>query len=146
MNKKYLAFAVCGLFLCSVAQATDWRTIADNGTYSLAFDPSSIRHLPDGRTKAWFLKSFAEEKAAEGAFIRQPYRSAKELEIFDCKQGTFAVGMVIYYTGESGKGATAGMFQPIKAPAPEDMFEVVPGSASESMFNAGCPSKRKASM
>ncbi|WP_186068621.1 surface-adhesin E family protein [Burkholderia gladioli] len=136
--KKIAAGAALLALLNSYANATHWIPVEGDPGFGLFFDPSSIRSMPDGRRKVWFLKSYPEVQPANGAFVRKPYQSTKELEIFDCKQGTFIVGMTMYYSDAAGNGEISGAFQPQRTPAPSEMLDSVPGSISEAMLKVAC--------
>jgi hypothetical protein len=120
-----------------LAAAENWTQVAQSDRATVYIDTKSIGQK-DGYKRAWEKWDYAEDRSPLYPTTRKPYRSARFLTYFNCKEKSTAELQAIYYdaSGEVvGKGTTD--------PKDTAFTYVVPGLLSESTLEFVCKAKSR---
>jgi len=95
--------AVCMAVATSSATAADWRRVGGNDQVDVYVDAMSIR--PSGSfMKAWFMYNYGSTQPIANSYPPQNYRSYKELNFYNCGQGSSAISQQVMNSGTNGAG------------------------------------------
>lgn len=118
--------------LSSVTVSAEWRLVGKTDTQSVF-----IRRGPMMREgnflKSWTLWVFQGQRLLRDGVA---YNSLKSLDLYDCKNNTFAIRQSVYYLNVAGEGNPV---RSITYNAQESTFEdYVPGTIGEKVFETVC--------
>jgi hypothetical protein len=126
----------------STASAADWKAIGGNKGLTVYLDSTSV-HFSSGRAKAWFLYDYGDNHAIPNSYPEKTAMSSKELDLFNCDEGTSATVQIVYLAHAMGAGDVVESVS--IPPATASYADVVPDSIGETMLQEVCklqPGKR----
>jgi hypothetical protein len=135
---KYVALGLGLIVVATAAHPAQWQLVEGSSKLTLHVDVESIRS-EGGRVKAWFRWNYAETQYTYPN--REPFRSMKELNYFDCGKRTYAIAQSVAYAERDGRGES-----PYRAALPFSQLtfeEVIPESIGELMLEYVCRNPRK---
>lgn len=121
---------LCGL-LARSADAAHWEKIVDSKTSSIFVDTDSINRIGDIVT-AWYRRDFNQPMVADKNHLL--YRSSKVLNYYNCTDREIASARWITYEKKGGTGKVISNEKVITLA----YGDVLPGEASEAIFNFVC--------
>ena len=136
--KRILITTAALLSMCAppaVAAAERWILVTRTDKLAIYIDTVSIAPK-DGVTRAWEKWEYAADRPGTNATGHRPYRSARFLTHYDCRERASAEMQSIFYdaTGEVVGKVT-------EDPKTTRLTYVVPGLLSESTLNFVCKAK-----
>ena len=137
MKAKRVAIVVACLALSATATAANWVLVGDNPKATVEVDRAGITR-EGATTKAWFRWNYAAPQYTAGD--KKAYRSAKQLNVFNCSKRQYAIAQQIGYEELDSMGDS--VFH--EAFRKLEYVEVIPDSIGESMLEYVCalPKKR----
>jgi hypothetical protein len=98
---KYIALGLGLIVIAMAAHSAEWQLVEGGSRLTVHVDVQSI-HSEGGWVKAWFRWNYAETQYTNPN--REPFRSAKELNYFDCAKRTYAIAQSVAYAERDGRG------------------------------------------
>ena len=131
MRKFQLLIA---LTIFSTQVSAEWELLDSNDEMSFYIDQSTIRDQGT-HTAMWAMVDYnAEKKSDAGA-----YWSSKYLLLFNCRDRTTGMKMVVNYEEQMGLGKV--LFSDSLESYQVDFNDVIPGSLGEAQLEAACGKK-----
>jgi len=129
------AWSACGA--PELAAAENWTQVAQSDRATVYIDTQSIGQK-DGYKRAWEKWEYTEDRPARYPATRKPYRSARFLTYFNCKEKSTAELQAIYYdaAGEIVGKSTADLKD-------ASFTYLAPGMLSESTLDFVCKAKSR---
>lgn len=151
VRMRIIAFSrmLCGLLIfaaCSTSHASNWiQAAGDNNGTSIWLDTMSV-HFAGSHAKAWLMFDYQTDQTIQGTYPAKSARSLKELDLFNCDQGTSVTVQVLWTSMTNGAGEV--VYSNSIPPETARYTDVVPDSVGEAILNAVCSrrSKRGSSM
>jgi hypothetical protein len=121
--------------LCGSADAATWVDIGSGDGLIVQIDVDSIAPAGGGLIKAWVMHSFNEWQMTLSGDHKY-YKSALQLDIFDCVRRTSDISQEVFYLGQNREGQVVrSSTYPSKS---LNLTDVVPGSVGEGALNFAC--------
>jgi hypothetical protein len=124
------ACAIC-FMTAQVASAADWAEVGSTDVGSVFVDNETIVNK-DNVAQAWIMWQMLNDMEA-GSSPPKKYRSAKQLQIFDCPARKIRTTQGMFYSGARGTGALVESYD-----TATDFKEVARGSIAELMLQHVC--------
>ncbi|UIY60049.1 surface-adhesin E family protein [Burkholderia cepacia] len=142
MKKKMMVLGFAAS-LCANVHASDWKLLGNGPNGEMIWvDDSSIR-FSGGHAKAWFLENYVSPKPVAGTYPQKFASSMKQLDLFDCDQGTLGLAQSIQTSFANGEGdVVLSSSLPVPAVQYED---AAPDSMGEAMLTYVCARRPSAS-
>ncbi|MBR8350302.1 hypothetical protein KDX21_06910 [Burkholderia cenocepacia] len=135
MKKKKILLGIAFL-LCANAHASDWKHLGNGPNNEMMWvDDSSIR-FSGGHAKAWFLENYTSPKPVAATYPQKFVSSMKQLDLFDCDQGTLGIAQSIQTSYANGEGEV--VLSSSLPPSAVQYEDVVPDSMGEAMLAYVC--------